>query len=336
MILFLVLLLSLVAWAAPAEEFLTLPPGPRPVEVQVAFHLFELNDINDTAETFQFTGLYTLTWKDPRQAFEGTQEKLYSGNFQVDEVSPAWYPQLELINGADLMDHRGTILRVRPDGTCSLTETLAASAETPLYMRRYPFDRQSLRANFQVLGFDSSQVRLVAAPATHSENLRMSQWKFRDFHVEVQDLKAPYAGGTSSTFVMTADVQRWPLYAMRLVVFPMGMIVMATWVVFWMDRTAVGDRINVSFVGILTVVAYQIVTAGIMPQVAYITLMNAFINLCFTATLATVAANLLVGHYATTGQGEKAERIERIFRWLFPGTFVATGLIFTFLAHVLF
>ena len=54
------------------------------------------------------------------------------------------------------------------------------------------------------------------------------------------------------------DVKRQPLFMLRLVVIPLCLIVMLSWSVFWMDRSSVGDRMAVSFVGILTAVAYQI------------------------------------------------------------------------------
>jgi len=89
-------------------------------------------------------------------------EKIYTGTFQFDEASPGWYPQVMLVNEAGLYAKSAVMLRVRPDGTSILTETLNAIAESKLVMRRFPFDRQHLEAAFQVLGFDKDEVQLVA------------------------------------------------------------------------------------------------------------------------------------------------------------------------------
>ena len=44
--------------------------GRGPVVVRARFELHDINEINDGAETFEFTGVLTLTWHDPRQAFD--------------------------------------------------------------------------------------------------------------------------------------------------------------------------------------------------------------------------------------------------------------------------
>ncbi len=43
------------------------PNNGEPVVVRIAFQLQDVNEINDEAETFQFTGVLTLTWQDKCQ-----------------------------------------------------------------------------------------------------------------------------------------------------------------------------------------------------------------------------------------------------------------------------
>jgi hypothetical protein len=137
------------------------PPGDGPVAVHVAFHLLDINEIDDESEVFQFSGVLTLTWRDPRQAFDpeeaGTKEKIYTGEFQFNEMSPGWYPQVVLVNASGMFEKYGTAQRIRPDGTCTLVETINAVAESKLDFRHYPYDHQRLDAFFAVLGFDASE-----------------------------------------------------------------------------------------------------------------------------------------------------------------------------------
>jgi hypothetical protein len=112
------------------------------------------------------------------------------------------------------------------------------------------------------------------------------------------------------------------------------LIVILSWSVFWMDRSSVGDRMSVSFVGILTAVAYQITLVGIVPNVSYFTLMNGFLNLSFLLMSATVVINLYVGIADRHGH-ERGDRIDRRCRWLFPLIYfgmIATMLIVAVLA----
>lgn len=83
---------------ASSELFQFSPPkGDGPVVVRARFELQDVNMIDDRSETFEFTGVLTLTWRDPRQAFDpavaGVNEKIFTGDYQVNEISPGWYPQ---------------------------------------------------------------------------------------------------------------------------------------------------------------------------------------------------------------------------------------------------
>jgi hypothetical protein len=315
---------------AGAEPFLTgPPPDERPVVVDAAFHLRDLNEIDDEAETFELSGVLTLRWRDPRQAFdpatEGVREKVYQGEFQFHEVFTGWFPQVVLANESGLYDVEGVLLRVAPDGTLTLTQTLDAVAEAELDLRRYPFDRQRLEAHFEVLGFRSGEVALRAEPIPGAQaagvdaRVWIPQWRIEGLRTSVRERPA-YAlgGGAQSVFVVGVDVARQPVFMIRLVVFPLVLIVMLSWSVFWMDRSSLGDRINVSFIGILTAVAYQIVVSEILPQISYFTLMNSFLNLSFIAMCATVVINLMVGSYDKRGLSSAGDRVDWHCRWIFP------------------
>lgn len=330
--------------AYPAH-LLAPPNNDGPVRVRVAFHLQSINDIDDEARTIEFTGVLSLTWHDPRQAFDPaeaqTREKFYQGGYQFDEMSPSWYPQVVLANESGMYEKHAVLLRVKPDGTSTLIETVNAVARVNLDLRRYPFDRQTLEVIFEVLGLDANEVVLEVDPGPPSHaagELPVPQWTVDRVNTSIREHVSPYAGklGRSSAFIMTIDMHRQPFYMLRLVVLPLALIVVLTWSVFWMDTSALGDRLSISFIGILTAVAYQMVVSGVMPQISQVTLMNAFLNFSFIVMCATVVINLVVGIMNRQGQTQRAKSIDRRCRWLFPLMYlvlvcVAVSIAFTIL-----
>ncbi len=296
------------------------------VEVRTSFQLLNLSEIDDEAEKVTLSGVLTLVWKDTRQSFdpseEGVSEKVFSGAYQFNELSPSWYPQVTLANAAGQYDSRAVVLVVKPDGTSTLSEEIEAVVKVDLAMRRFPFDRQRLELVFQAFGFDTSKVVLAAKPdsaSIESSLAKLPQWTLEGIEASVRTMNAPTPGGTGdvSAVVVSLDVKRQPLFMLRLVVIPLALIVMLSWSVFWMDRSSVGDRMAVSFVGILTAVAYQITLVGIVPSVSYFTLMYAFLNVSFLLMSATVVINLYVAVADRRGH-ERGDRIDRCCRWLFP------------------
>jgi len=167
----------------PDDKLLTAPPGPKPIVVHATFDLRDINAIDEQAETVEFTGTLTLLWRDARQAFDPAEtefaEKLYHGDFQFNEGSPGWYPQVYLANESGSLESHGVLLRIRPDGTNILVMPVSATAEIDLNMRRFPFDRQDLELSFALLGFHAGEVVLEAAPA-RVPVATISQWHLRE------------------------------------------------------------------------------------------------------------------------------------------------------------
>jgi hypothetical protein len=328
---------------ASSESFLLTPPNEAgPVVVQARFDFYDINEINDGLETLDFTGVLTLKWHDPRQAFDpavaGVDEKVFQGSFQFDEISPGWYPQVVLVNESGLYEKSGVLLRVQPDGASTLIETMNAAAEVEFNMKRFPFDKQRLEAVFEVLGFDKDEVVLQvqsdgASPL--ASEVRVPQWTVTGVSASVRDRPASYAGrrGVSSAFVVGVDVRRQSFFVVRLVIIPLIVIVLLSFSIFWMDRSSLGDRLSVSFIGILTGVAYLLVTSEQLPRISYFTLIHGFLNLSFLTMCATVVINLVVGTLDKRGNSELGDRIDRRCRWAFPVAYF--GLLLIMLAVAL-
>ena len=88
-----------------------------------------------------------------------------------------------------------------------------------------------------------------------------------------------------------------------------------------------GDRISVSFIGILTVVAYQIVLSEILPRISYVTLMSGFLNMSFFVVCASVVISLRVGSLDRRGQIAAGDQIDRRCRWIFPLVYLGLLLL---------
>ena len=319
------------------EAFLLAPPEEvRPVVVRASFKFHDINEIKDEMETFDFSGVLMLKWHDPRQAFdpsvEGVNEKVFQGSYQFNELAAGWYPQVILVNESGLYQKSGTILRVQPDGTSTLIETLNATAKTEYNMTQFPFDRQRLEVIFEVLGFGRDEVLLKVDSDTASflaGAARIPQWSVTGASVSARDRIEFYAGqqGVSSALAVSINVQRRSFYMIRMVVLPLILIVILSFSVFWMDMSSIGDRLSVSFIGILTSVAYQTIISDQMPHIAYPTLMHWFLNLSFLTMCATVVINLVVNTLDKRGKMELGDRIDRLCRWGFPLAYFGITLV---------
>jgi len=330
---------------APSTAFVLGPPkGEGPVVVRASFELQDIDKISEENETFEFTGVLTLRWQDKRQAFDpvvvGVSEKIYQGDYQFNELSPSWYPQVILVNSSESFEQQGVMLRVLPDGTQTLMVKLTAVAKTEFNLRRYPFDAQRLEAVFEILGFDDSEVVLAvdSKVPVSAGRVWVPQWAITEISMSTRDHSASHPGGRSveSAFVASIDVQRESFYVSRLVILPLIVIVLLSFSVFWMDRASLGDRISVSFIGILTAVAYQVVMNDMLPRIAYMTWINGFLNVSFLLMVGTVIINLVVGGLDQRGRHDVAHRVDHVCRWIFPVAYFGLILVLFGVAFLLF
>jgi len=318
---------------APSQTALLTPPaaGGGPLVVETGFQLVDIVLIDDQTETFEFSGILHARWKDERQAFdpatEGVAEKFYQGNFQFNEISPSWYPEISLLNSVGAFEKGEPLFRVRPDGTCLLVTPVNATAKSELMLRHYPFDRQTLRLVFGIPGYTASELVLqpLAMPAPAPRAIRVPQWSLRGMRAGGETVlpTSPGRDGGTSAFVYEMDVKREGAFIMRLVIGPLLLVVVLSWSVFWMDHASVGDRMSVSFVGLLTAVAYQIVLGDILPHISYLTPVNVFVNFSFMIMCASIVVNLVVGELNRSNRSADADILDRRCRKIFPIVYAA-------------
>ncbi len=324
---------------------LTPPPADGPVLIDAAFELRDINQINDKEETFEFTGVLTLIWRDSRLAFtptEGVDELVYQGNYQFNEVGVGWYPQVVLANESGLFAVDAVILRIAPDGTSTLVQTINANAEVDMNMRLFPFDKHYFEAVFELVGFDRDEVRFKTLEGADGvvleSNASLPHWHIRRLSLATRDGPSAYSGrdGDSSALVVGLEVERDSFYIRRLVSFPLAIIVLLSFSVFWMERSSLGDRTSVSFIGILTGVSYQLVMGDALPEISYFTLMHSFLLFSFMTMCTTVVINLWVGSLDRKGHYELGDRIDRRCRWIFPLCYLGGNILLYSFAELIF
>jgi hypothetical protein len=319
--------------AAAGEGFLLGPPSDGgPVVVRVGFRLSTVNEIDEESETLDFEGVLIMRWHDSRQAFApdelGVKERVYQGNYQFNEVFTGWWPQMALANQAGTYDRQAVLLRIEPDGSMTYMEVLHAVVKSQTALQRFPFDRQHFEAIFGVLGFDKREIALEADPVTSGavavQRAALAQWRTPEVGVSTRDYDFNQRGSNVpvTALVVGFDMARRPGFMLRLVVFPLVVLVALSWSVFWMDRSSLGDRMDISFLGILTIVAYQIMFGDILPRISYTTLIHVFLFISFVTMAASVGVNLVVSRMDRRGDPERGDRIDRRCRVWFPLAYV--------------
>ena len=312
-------------------------PPSYPTEVKLGVFLADIIDMNEVEESFEAEIVLIAEWQDPRLAFdavsEGSESKLFQGEFQFNEMYTGWWPQLLIVNEIGSGDINALRVTVHSDGTVRYRDQRNITLETPMALQRFPFDVQTLQANIISFGDYTDRVRLVIDQgvqgateeyANVNHKVNVAQWNLLnlDLGEGVSDYRYSGTKREFSEITMTITLERKSSSIFWKIMFPLIILVSLMWAIFWIDIESLADRLNVAFIGILTIVAYQFVIDGNMPRISYFTFTDAVLLFSFMVMCLVIYESLVVHSLWKRGQHARAERIDKIAHKAFPVIYV--------------
>src|SRR2546423_6827155 len=115
------------------------------------------------------------------------------------------------------------------------------------------------------------------------------------------------------------------------VMFPLVLIVIMSWAVFWLDPIHSSAQISIAITSMLTLIAYRFATDNQLPRLPYMTRLDAFILmgtvLIFFSLIEVITTTVL----ETNHRVRLAKTIDCCCRLIFPAIFVSAA--FAIFAH---
>ena len=317
----------------------SIPFNDGPLEVKIGFNLMNITDVSEKNETIDFDAALYMNWIDPRLAYDADSagmsdfvpgdhshapSLMYQGDFKVKEIFEGWRPHVVIPNGIGdrVVTHMG--ISIWPDGMVEYSETFYTKAETPMDLRVFPFDRQKLEIFFHPIRYQRDEILLIPddrLARTWDQNMGIAEWSRKGVTMKEHPIEIAYFDDSKdviSEFIVTIEIQREPLHVLVSMILPLVILVSLTWCVFWMDEESASSRVNILFIGILSVVAYYFVILDTVPKISYLTLIDGFFIATFLILASSVVIALLVEKLNKAGKKEAGDRLDRICRWAFP------------------
>jgi hypothetical protein len=243
---------------------------------------------------------------------------------------------LLLVNEIGRGDTNAIKIEVEANGSVTYLEQRNVLLETPMSLYDYPFDTQRLRAllvpfgntsDAVVLEVDEQYQRATDIHVQQEQGVNVSGWDLQKLEMATDRTKL-YLGDVSKTIsriTTTITLKRRSGQIVWDILVPLVVLVSMVWSIFWLDCEDLSDRLNISFIGVLTIVAYQFVVIDNMPRMAYLTFTDTLLLLSFLFTSATILQSLFLQRMVRKGRKSAADRIDRTCRWAFPLGYVLTA-----------
>lgn len=296
-----------------------------PTKIGVGVWLADVSRIDSAAQTFTANFFLVLTWHDP---------SLAHGQPGVRQIhaKDIWYPTWIITNAnSSLSTSLPDVVEVAGDGTVYYRQRLLGSFSQPLDLHQFPFDSAAFRINLAFINHGPGELQFVPNERMVSlgvpnavglaPELTLQDWRITQFIGK----PSPYQIGPGlelAGFLLELKADRLQQHYVTKVIVPLFVIVMMSWLVFWIDQSLGSSKISVAVTSMLTLIAYRFAIGNEVPKLPYLTSLDAFIFistiLVFLALIEVITTSALWSNDRKT----MARKIDRYCRVIFPIAFV--------------
>jgi hypothetical protein len=316
-----------------AAEPISPPPGDRPVVVSVGIYVVDITRINEVDNTFSVELDVVAKWVDTRHAFdpaeEGSDHRTWFGSAAEIKRQSMWNAQINATNTLGNLQIGQTNLTIESSGDVTVRARVTSALRASLDYHRFPFDSQALPIRLESYLWDSKTVSLrpIEDQSGFDPWFDLPEWKVIGLRTELSERSRKGYDIPFSHASVEIDIKRRSGYYVWKILVPLIVIVMISWVVFYMGEEGLGRRAGVSATGILTVIAYQFIATQSLPKVPYLTSMDKIMLLSVITIGATMVLNIAITRYARSDP-ERAHRYDVICRWAFPVWYFGVLILF--------
>ena len=275
------------------------PHQGKPVEVTVGVYISDLDNIDQTTETYEVSGYLSAKWTDPRLIFNPKELGVDYIAYKPGEI---WEPYLTKVNAVDENQPNDVALDVKPDGTVQYSERFDVTLSGRFHFSLFPFDSQMLQMIIESFEYDKNQVIFLVDKQQsgwgEDEFLSLSEWQILGFSISTSLREYVPDKTEYSRVTFGLKVKRNPEFYIWKILLPLLLIDIISWSVFWIDaKKDFGSQIGLGMTSLLTAIAYSFTISSSLPRVAYLTLIDYFILLSYIFIFSLICVVVLLHHF---------------------------------------
>ncbi|XP_015681005.1 gamma-aminobutyric acid receptor subunit rho-2, partial [Protobothrops mucrosquamatus] len=285
------------------------PAIPVGVDVQVE----NLDSISEVNMDFTMTLYLRHYWKDERLSFPSRTNR--SMTFDGRLVKKIWVPDIFFVHSKRSFIHDTTtdniMLRVFPDGHVLYSTRITVTAMCNMDFSRFPLDSQTCSLELESYAYTDEDLMLYWKNGTESlktdENISLSQFLIQKFHTTSR-LAFYNSTGRYNRLYINFILHRHIFFFLLQTYFPATLMVMLSWVSFWIDHRAVPARVSL---GITIVLTMSTIITGVnasMPGVSYIKAVDIYLWVSFVFVFLSVIEYAAVNYLATVQERKEQEK----------------------------
>ena len=299
--------------------------GKTPVVVVVGLYITNLVAIDETRESFEVGGYLTAQWNDSRLALpsggtaDNGPESTAARQFRVEDI---WTPPVE---GANTISHKTNSysLTVDRNGTVTYVERFDSVLSNAYSLRKFPFDSQTLRFEYQPFLASASDIRFAPQPlpstgVSPDQHNQLAAWRVLDLRYSAKEVRSNGVMPESPEGLFEIVIKRRYGFYIWKIFMPLMMMVMIPSVAFWIDPKEFDWLLKLPLTMLLSMVAFQFTAVRDLPRVEYLTFLDAVFLMSFAFFFIAIV-EITVAYLMQRGSRRPlAVKIHSAGRWAYP------------------
>ncbi|XP_065212738.1 glycine receptor subunit alphaZ1-like [Planococcus citri] len=279
----------------------------RPAIVTYQLTVISLDTINEAAMTYSLDAYLTVAWIDHRLRLPNSSRDYLI--LDPSWLKDVWQPDTVFKNAREVVFHERIIpnhyLWMLPNKALVYVAKLTLSLTCSMDFSYYPHDTQECDMRMESLMYTTKELVLgwdAKIPITFlTKNSKIVTPQFRSVHNETQICTIPYLTGSYSCIRAVFYLRRSLGYHLIHTYFPSGLIVVLSWVTFWIKIKDIMPRIGLGVTTLLTMATLSSQSQASLPPVSYRKAIDIWMTICaifvFSSIIEFAIVNYIVSRF---------------------------------------
>nr|XP_057947641.1 glycine receptor subunit alpha-3 isoform X2 [Doryrhamphus excisus] len=274
--------------------------GP-PVNVSCNIFINSFGSIAETTMDYRVNIFLRQQWNDPRLAYaEYPDDSLDLDPSMLDSI---WKPDLFFANEKGAHFHEVTtdnkLLRIFKNGNVLYSIRLTLTLSCPMDLKNFPMDVQTCIMQLESFGYTMNDLIFEwqeNGPVQVAEGLTLPQFILKD-ESDLRYCTKHYNTGKFTCIEVRFHLERQMGYYLIQMYIPSLLIVILSWVSFWINMDAAPARVALGITTVLTMTTQSSGSRTSLPKVSYVKAIDIWMAVCllfvFSALLEYAAVNFV-------------------------------------------
>ncbi|KAK7169602.1 hypothetical protein R3I93_005552 [Phoxinus phoxinus] len=265
--------------------------GP-PVNVTCNIFINSFGSVTETTMDYRVNIFLRQKWNDPRLAYSEYPDS--SLDLDPSMLDSIWKPDLFFANekGANFHDVTtdNKLLRIFKDGTVLYSIRLTLILSCPMDLKNFPMDVQTCTMQLESFGYTMNDLIfewLGDGPVQVADGLTLPQFLIRD-EKDLGYCTKHYNTGKFTCIEVKFHLERQMGYYLIQMYIPSLLIVILSWVSFWINMDAAPARVALGITTVLTMTTQSSGSRASLPKVSYVKAIDIWMAVCLLFVFAAL------------------------------------------------